>query len=75
MDKFAKQVGRQYNLFDYVGAPDAERVVVLMGSGAEIAHETVDYLTAARRKGRRAQGPPVPAVLRGALPGGAARHV
>jgi pyruvate-ferredoxin/flavodoxin oxidoreductase len=45
MDKFAKQVGRQYNLFDYVGAPDAERVVVLMGSGAEIAQETVDYLT------------------------------
>src|SRR5665811_576283 len=44
MDKFAKQVGRQYKLFDYVGAPDAERVVVLMGSGAEIAHETVDYL-------------------------------
>ena len=45
MDKFAKQVGRQYHLFDYVGAPDAERVVVLMGSGAEISHETVDYLT------------------------------
>ncbi|RPI11659.1 MAG: pyruvate:ferredoxin (flavodoxin) oxidoreductase, partial [Acidobacteriales bacterium] len=44
MDKFAKQVGRQYHLFDYVGAPDAERVVVLMGSGAEIAHETVEYL-------------------------------
>ena len=37
MDKFAKVVGRQYHLFDYVGAPDAERVIVMMGSGAEIA--------------------------------------
>jgi pyruvate-ferredoxin/flavodoxin oxidoreductase len=45
MDKFAALTGRQYHLFDYVGAPDAERVVVLMGSGAETAHETVDYLT------------------------------
>ncbi len=44
MDKFAALVGRQYRLFDYVGAPDAERVVVLMGSGAEAAHEAVDYL-------------------------------
>ncbi len=50
MDKFAKQVGRQYHLFDYVGAPDAERVVVLMGSGAEIAHETVEYLMAQGEK-------------------------
>jgi len=46
MDKFARIVGRQYHLFDYVGAPDAERVVVLMGSGAEAAHEAVDYLNA-----------------------------
>ncbi|HUU58790.1 MAG TPA: pyruvate:ferredoxin (flavodoxin) oxidoreductase, partial [Phycisphaerae bacterium] len=46
MDQFAKLVGRQYRLFDYVGAPDAERVVVLMGTGAETTHETVDYLTA-----------------------------
>ena len=45
MDKFAAIVGRQYHLFDYVGAPDAERVVVMMGSGAEVAHETVEYLT------------------------------
>ena len=37
MDKFAKLTGRQYQLFDYVGAPDAERVVVMMGSGAETA--------------------------------------
>ncbi|MGD8625147.1 MAG: pyruvate:ferredoxin (flavodoxin) oxidoreductase [Anaerolineae bacterium] len=44
MDKFAGLTGRQYSLFDYVGAPDAERVIVLMGSGAEVAHETVEYL-------------------------------
>ncbi|MEZ4642997.1 MAG: pyruvate:ferredoxin (flavodoxin) oxidoreductase [Chloroflexota bacterium] len=44
MDKFAELTGRQYQLFDYVGAPDAERVIVLMGSGAETAHETVEYL-------------------------------
>ncbi|MGA2333971.1 MAG: pyruvate:ferredoxin (flavodoxin) oxidoreductase [Terriglobales bacterium] len=44
MDKFSHVVGRSYHLFDYVGAPDAERVIVMMGSGAETAHETVDYL-------------------------------
>ncbi|MDX1613216.1 MAG: pyruvate:ferredoxin (flavodoxin) oxidoreductase [Candidatus Promineifilaceae bacterium] len=44
MDKFADLTGRQYQLFDYVGAPDAERVLVLMGSGAETAQETVEYL-------------------------------
>jgi pyruvate-ferredoxin/flavodoxin oxidoreductase len=44
MDKFSQVVGRSYHLFDYVGAPDAERVIVMMGSGAETAHETVDYL-------------------------------
>ena len=45
MDKFARITGRAYRLFDYHGAPDAERVIVIMGSGAEAAHETVDYLT------------------------------
>ncbi len=50
MNKFAEVVGRKYNLFDYVGAPDAERVIVVMGSGAEIAHETVDYLAARGEK-------------------------
>ena len=44
MNKFAKLVGSSYRLFEYVGAPDAERVVVMMGSGAEAAHETVEYL-------------------------------
>src|SRR5512140_1256635 len=44
MDEFAAQVGRKYNLFDYVGARDAERVIVLMGSGCEAAQEAVEYL-------------------------------
>ncbi|MCP5098109.1 MAG: pyruvate:ferredoxin (flavodoxin) oxidoreductase [Chloroflexi bacterium] len=50
MDKFAKLTGRQYNLFDYVGAPDAERVIVLMGSGAETVQSTVKYLAAQGEK-------------------------
>ncbi|MCO6436765.1 MAG: pyruvate:ferredoxin (flavodoxin) oxidoreductase [Phycisphaerae bacterium] len=50
MDRFGKVVGRHYHLFDYIGAPDAERVVVMMGSGAETAHETVEYLTARGEK-------------------------
>jgi pyruvate-ferredoxin/flavodoxin oxidoreductase len=50
MDKFGQLVGRHYHLFDYVGAPDAERVIVLMCSGAETAHETVDHLTARGEK-------------------------
>jgi pyruvate-ferredoxin/flavodoxin oxidoreductase len=45
MDQFAKVVGRQYNLFDYHGPQDAERIIILMGSGAETVHETVDYLS------------------------------
>ncbi len=44
-DKFAWLTGRQYHLFDYAGAPDAERVIVMMGSGAETAQETVECLT------------------------------
>jgi pyruvate-ferredoxin/flavodoxin oxidoreductase len=50
MDKFAQVVGRQYRLFDYVGAPDAERVIVMMGSGAEAAEEAVDALNARGEK-------------------------
>ncbi len=44
MDQFAAQTGRAYHLFDYYGAPDAERVIVIMGSGAEAAEEAVDLL-------------------------------
>ncbi len=44
MDKFAKLVGRQYRLFDYVGHPEAERVVIVMGSGGETVEATVRSL-------------------------------
>ena len=50
MDKFAELTGRQYHLFDYTGAPDAERVIIMMGSGAETAQETVEYLAAQGEK-------------------------
>jgi len=50
MDKFAGLTGRQYKLYEYYGAPDAERVVVLMGSGAETVQETVDHLLATGEK-------------------------
>ena len=50
MDKFAAIAGRQYHPFDYVGAPDAERVIIMMGSGAEVAHETVEALLAQGEK-------------------------
>ncbi len=45
MDRFAKLMGRQYGLFDYVGAPDAERIAVLMGTGAEVMEEVVRFLS------------------------------
>jgi pyruvate-ferredoxin/flavodoxin oxidoreductase len=50
MEKFTKLTGRKYELFKYAGAPDAERVVILMGSGAETAAETVEYLAAQGEK-------------------------
>ncbi|MGB3511129.1 MAG: pyruvate:ferredoxin (flavodoxin) oxidoreductase [Microcoleaceae cyanobacterium] len=46
MDKFGKLTGRQYQCFEYHGAPDVDRLIILMGSGCETVHETVDYLTA-----------------------------
>jgi pyruvate-ferredoxin/flavodoxin oxidoreductase len=50
MGQFEALTGRAYHLFDYVGAPDATSVIVIMGSGAETAHETVDYLRARGEK-------------------------
>ncbi len=44
MDKLAKLTGRAYKLFDYVGAPDAESIIIAMGSGVDTAHETVNKL-------------------------------
>ncbi|HEV3275884.1 MAG TPA: pyruvate:ferredoxin (flavodoxin) oxidoreductase [Terriglobia bacterium] len=50
MDKFARVVGRQYHLFDYFGPADADRVIVMMGSGAEAVQEAAEYLN---RQGER----------------------
>jgi pyruvate-ferredoxin/flavodoxin oxidoreductase len=50
MKRFADLTGRQYRLFDYVGAPDAERVIVMMGSGCETVEETVTAMQAAGEK-------------------------
>lgn len=46
MDKFVEKTGRQYHLFDYFGHPEAEKLIVIMGSGAETVEETVDYMNA-----------------------------
>ncbi|MDH7506589.1 MAG: pyruvate:ferredoxin (flavodoxin) oxidoreductase, partial [Candidatus Thermoplasmatota archaeon] len=50
MEKVRKLTGRSYHLFDYFGAPDAERIIVMMGSGAEAAEETVNYLNRKKEK-------------------------
>ncbi|MDG1754866.1 MAG: hypothetical protein P8H65_07795 [Rhodothermales bacterium] len=50
MDKFGELTGRQYRLFDYVGHPEAESVVILMGSGAETVEETVNWMVARGEK-------------------------
>jgi len=50
MDLFARQTGRRYRLFDYVGHPEAERVIVLMASAAETAHQTVEWMNARGEK-------------------------
>ncbi len=50
MDRFADLTGRRYGLFEYHGATDAERVIVLMGSGCEAVHETVDFLNTQNEK-------------------------
>ncbi|MGD8865183.1 MAG: pyruvate:ferredoxin (flavodoxin) oxidoreductase, partial [Anaerolineales bacterium] len=46
MERFAKITGREYHLFDYEGAPDAEHVIVIMASGGDTVHEVVNYLNA-----------------------------
>ncbi len=50
MEAFGKRTGREYHLFDYIGDPEAERVIVIMGSGAEAVHEMVDWLNAKSEK-------------------------
>jgi pyruvate-ferredoxin/flavodoxin oxidoreductase len=46
LERFAQLTGRRYRTFDYVGHPDAERVIIMMGSGAEAAHELVEHAVA-----------------------------
>ena len=50
MDRFAALTGRQYRLFDYVGSKKAEKVIILMGSGAEAVEETVEHMLAHKKK-------------------------
>ena len=50
MKKVSELTGRPYHLYDYYGAPDADRIIVIMGSGAEAAEETIDYLNARGEK-------------------------
>ncbi|MGF1674057.1 MAG: pyruvate:ferredoxin (flavodoxin) oxidoreductase [Rivularia sp. (in: cyanobacteria)] len=50
MDQFGKCTGRYYRVFEYYGVPDAEQLIVLMGSGCETVHETIDYLNARGEK-------------------------
>jgi len=50
MQKLGKMTGRQYNLFDYYGAPDAENIIVAMGSITPVIEETIDYLNASGEK-------------------------
>ena len=50
MDEVGKITGRHYHLFDYVGAADAENVIVVMGSGADVCEETINYLNAQGQK-------------------------
>jgi pyruvate-ferredoxin/flavodoxin oxidoreductase len=75
MDKVAKAIGRSYHLFDYFGAPDAERVIVMMGSGAETAEETINFLNARGAKlglvKVRLYRPFDPAALSAAIPASA----
>ncbi|HSF14823.1 MAG TPA: pyruvate:ferredoxin (flavodoxin) oxidoreductase [Vicinamibacteria bacterium] len=50
MERFAERTGRRYHLFDYSGDPEAERVIVIMGSGAETVEETVEHLSGSGEK-------------------------
>jgi len=72
MDRFARRTGRAYHLFDYYGDPEAERVIVLMGSGVGAAQETVDWLNGQGQKtgvlAVRLYRPLDPLALVGALP-------
>lgn len=51
MDLVGQKIGRKYHLFDYIGAPDAEKIIMIMGSAAETTEETIKYLT--KEKGKK----------------------
>ena len=74
MDRFAKMDRQAVPLFDYCGAPDAERVIVAMCSGAETAEETAKFLAGKGEKVGVVFGAAVPAVLHGALRAGTAQE-
>ena len=67
MDEISKLTGRDYKLFNYYGAPDAEEVIVVMCSASEAVKETVDYLNKPGPQGGHGADPPVPSLLREAL--------
>ncbi|MEH1931047.1 pyruvate:ferredoxin (flavodoxin) oxidoreductase [Nostoc sp.] len=50
MDQFGERTGRHYQIYEYYGANDADRIIVIMGSGCETVHETIDYLNARGEK-------------------------
>ena len=62
MGKVNAKLGTDYQLFNYYGAADADRVIIAMGSICDVAEEVIDYLNAQGREGRPGQGPPVPPV-------------
>ena len=63
MKEISKLTGREYHPFNYYGAPDAEHIIVAMGSVTETIQETIDYLVSAGEKVGLMIGTPVPAVL------------
>ena len=63
MDKVNAKLGTDYKPFNYYGAPDADRVIVAMGSICDVAEEVIDYLTATGREGRSRQGSPLQTLL------------
>ena len=63
MGEISKLTGREYKPFNYYGAPEADRVIVAMGSACEAIEETVDYLKSKGREGRSCQGSPLQTVL------------
>ena len=65
MGKINEKLGTDYQLFNYYGAADADRVIIAMGSICDVAEEVIDYLNAQRREGGPHQGPAVPALACG----------